>query len=89
MQVSKLDTLAGLAIKYDATVLSSLPCADAYLSPPQDLQLKAACMLVQVSDIKRANGLLSDNSMFARDTLIIPSGPIPVGYAPVDPLAGF
>ncbi|KAK9867163.1 hypothetical protein WJX84_006525 [Apatococcus fuscideae] len=50
-KVSKLDTLAGLAIRYNVTV----------------------------SDIKRANGLLSDNSMFARDTLIIPSGPIPVG----------
>ncbi|KAK9825791.1 hypothetical protein WJX74_008013 [Apatococcus lobatus] len=50
-KVSKLDTLAGLAIRYNVTV----------------------------SDIKRANGLLSDNSMFARTSLIIPNNPIPVG----------
>ena len=27
---------------------------------------------VFVSDIKKANGLLSDNGMFAKDTLLIP-----------------
>lgn len=50
-KVSKLDTLAGLAIRYHVTV----------------------------SDIKRANGLLSDTAMFARGTLLIPKKPLPVG----------
>lgn len=50
-KVSKLDTLAGLAVRYHVTV----------------------------SDIKRANGLLSDSAMFARDTLLIPTKPLPVG----------
>ena len=27
---------------------------------------------ISVSDIKKANGLLSDNGMFAKDTLLIP-----------------
>ena len=27
---------------------------------------------ISVSDIKKANGLLSDNGMFAQDTLLIP-----------------
>ena len=27
---------------------------------------------ISVSDIKKANGLLSDNTMFAQDTLLIP-----------------
>ncbi|KAK9815340.1 hypothetical protein WJX72_001978 [[Myrmecia] bisecta] len=49
--VSKLDTLAGIAVKYKVTV----------------------------SDIKRANGLLSDSAMFARDTLLIPTRSMPVG----------
>ena len=33
----------------------------------------------QVSDIRRANGLLSDNFIHARDTLLIPKQPLPVG----------
>lgn len=35
---------------------------------------------LQVSDIKRANGLLSDSAMFARDTVLIPTRPIPIGW---------
>lgn len=50
-KVNKLDTLAGLAIRYN----------------------------VSVADIKRANGLLSDTAMFARDTLLIPKHCLPVG----------
>lgn len=50
-KVSKLDTLAGLAIRYHVTV----------------------------SDIKRANGILSDNVMFAREHVKIPTGQLPVG----------
>ena len=34
---------------------------------------------VQVSDIKRANGLLADSAMFAKDTLLIPTRPMPIG----------
>ncbi|KXZ54734.1 hypothetical protein GPECTOR_4g803 [Gonium pectorale] len=50
-QVTKLDTLAGLAIKYN----------------------------VSVGDIKRANGLLSDSALYARGTILIPSGHLPIG----------
>ncbi|TVU07508.1 hypothetical protein EJB05_40864 [Eragrostis curvula] len=50
-QVSRMDTLAGIAIKYG----------------------------VEISDIKRANGLVSDSQMFALKTLLIPlpGRPIP------------
>ena len=51
LQVSRLDNLAGLAIKYNVTV----------------------------ADIKRANGLLSDTAMFAKDTLQIPTRSLSVG----------
>jgi hypothetical protein len=34
---------------------------------------------MQVSDIKRANGLLSDSAMFARDNILIPTRPIVIG----------
>ncbi|KAF8059177.1 hypothetical protein HT031_005349 [Scenedesmus sp. PABB004] len=50
-RVTKLDTLAGLAIRYNVTV----------------------------SDIKRANGILSDNAMFARECIKIPTGQMPIG----------
>ncbi|KAF6257014.1 hypothetical protein COO60DRAFT_49052 [Scenedesmus sp. NREL 46B-D3] len=50
-KVSKLDTLAGLAIKYNITV----------------------------SDIKRANGILSDNAFFAREFIKIPTTQLPIG----------
>lgn len=47
---------------------------------------------MQVSDIKRANGLLADSAMFAKDTLLIPTRPLPVGWAPLllppPPVAG-
>ena len=33
----------------------------------------------QVSDIKRANGLLSDTGMFAKDTLLIPTQAMAIG----------
>lgn len=49
--VNKLDTLAGLAIKYQVTV----------------------------TDIKRCNGLLSDNALFARTTIKIPKGGFQAG----------
>mmetsp|Transcript_15687 Transcript_15687/g.47304 ORF Transcript_15687/g.47304 Transcript_15687/m.47304 type:complete len:370 (-) Transcript_15687:155-1264(-) len=34
---------------------------------------------VTVSDIKRSNSLLSDSAMFARDSLLIPTRPLPMG----------
>ena len=49
VQVTKLDTLAGIAIKYNT----------------------------QVGDIKRANGLHSEMSLYARDTLKIPKKKLP------------
>lgn len=53
-------------------------------SPPAPTELganrpRAPSACTQVSDIKRANGLLSDTAMFARDTLLIPTRPLPVG----------
>ncbi len=38
---------------------------------------------MQVSDIKRSNSLLSDSAMFARDSLLIPTRPLPMGCAPI------
>lgn len=38
-------------------------------------------MRVQVSDIKRANNLLSDTGMFAREFVLIPTQQLPVGCA--------
>lgn len=34
--------------------------------------------LLQVSDIKRVNGILSDNAMFAREHIKIPTGSVPM-----------
>ncbi|KAL3130919.1 hypothetical protein ABBQ38_000246 [Trebouxia sp. C0009 RCD-2024] len=50
-KITKLDTLAGIAVKYN----------------------------VSVADIKRANGLLSDTAMFAKEYLLIPSKSMSVG----------
>lgn len=101
MQVTKLDTLAGIAVRYNVTVcfnsivpLSGQPRHPHVLVPnsvrlwlvlfeivhlywrdPKSLFLS----LSQVSDIKRANGLLSDTAMFARDSLVIPLRSMPVG----------
>jgi hypothetical protein len=41
-------------------------------------RLTYACVQ-QVADIKRTNSLLSDSAMFARDTLLIPTRPLPMG----------
>ena len=38
---------------------------------------------VTVADIKRANGLLSDTAMFAKDTLLIPTRSLCIGCAPL------
>ena len=38
---------------------------------------------MQVADIKRANSLLSDSAMFARDSLLIPTRPLPMGCVPL------
>jgi hypothetical protein len=34
--------------------------------------------MLQVSDIKRINGILSDNAMFAREFIKIPTGQVPM-----------
>lgn len=87
-QVSKLDTLAGLAIRYNVTVGGRRPALQLRpgrpLFPPAPTEFgtnrpRAPSACTQVSDIKRANGLLSDTAMFARDTLLIPTRPLPVG----------
>lgn len=49
------------------------------------MPLCAFCVLLlpthyQVSDIKRANGILSDNAMFAREHVKIPTGTMPLRY---------
>ncbi len=43
--------------------------------------LALSSMPAQVSDIKRSNSLLSDSAMFARDSLLIPKRPLPMGCA--------
>eukprot|EP01026_Neomeris_dumetosa_P022518 TRINITY_DN1938_c0_g2_i4.p2 TRINITY_DN1938_c0_g2~~TRINITY_DN1938_c0_g2_i4.p2 ORF type:complete len:236 (+),score=28.85 TRINITY_DN1938_c0_g2_i4:195-902(+) len=50
-KVGKLDTLIGLAVKYNCTV----------------------------QDIRRANNIVSDTSIYTKDTLIIPKQSLPVG----------
>ncbi len=93
LQLSKHDTLAGLAVKYNVTVSAppGLPagCPDssrAAVAPFRSGRLSPSqrCCLqtTQVSDIKRANGLLADSAMFAKDTLLIPTRPLPVGCVP-------
>ena len=42
--------------------------------------LSSAVCCFQVSDIKRANGILSDNAMFAREHVKIPTGSLPLRY---------
>ena len=34
---------------------------------------------LQVADIKRANGFQNDTEMFGKDTLLIPTRPLPIG----------
>ncbi len=75
--MSKLDTLAGLAVKYNISVRAPRP---ARAARPRTAGLgrgtNVACA-PQVSDIKRSNGLLSDTAMFAKDTLLIPTRAMP------------
>ncbi len=95
-QVSRLDTMAGLAVKYNVTVRHGrAPFAEGALCPSlcsflpslhlESLAVRGGvlhrvwCLTMQVSDIKRANGLLSDSAMFARDNILIPTRPIVIG----------
>ena len=99
-QLTKLDTLAGLAVRYKVTVGVDVAvdahsmetrvsvsgrCRRCHPTHPPSLPCPTGLLLraLQVSDIKRANGLLADSSMFARDTLLIPTRPLPVGCAAV------
>ena len=95
LQLTKLDTLAGLAVRYNVTVrclnavavcpVGARPSCVGFVvaAPLLTRWLCGICCLpyVQVSDIKRANGLLADTAMFAKDTLLIPTRPLPVGCA--------
>lgn len=75
MQVTKLDTLAGLAVRYNVNV-----CHTGLVKRASGMLLTLPLTYLQVSDIKRANGLLSDTAMFAKDQLLIPTRSIPIGY---------
>lgn len=46
------------------------------------VRLKVYQIALQVADIKRANGFQSDTAMFGKDTLLIPTKPLPLGYVP-------
>jgi len=74
-RVCRFDTLAGVAIKYGVEVLA---LADPFLFdwmdachgwPTEQLNNTSA---LQVTDVKRANGLTSDLQMFAHKTLRVP-----------------
>ncbi|CAL9190897.1 unnamed protein product [Musa hybrid cultivar] len=72
--VSKLDTLAGIAIKYGVEVIGIL------------LLLNMALFFVdyqKVADIKRINGLVMDLQMFAHKSLLIP---LPGRHPPSPPI---
>ena len=72
-----MDTLAGLAVKYHVEVNSTSGELSTVLRNIEVLRSDHMCL--QVADIKRANGLLSDSAMFAKDTLLIPTRSLPVG----------
>ena len=81
LQVTKLDTMAGLAIRYGVSVgaCPCLQCTSRHVCLFYTSSLvfyQDACSL-QVADIKRANGLLSDSAMFAKDKLLIPTQAMP------------
>lgn len=61
---------------FDGWVCASCPF------PPQRepcFRLTPHDCVQQVADIKRTNSLLSDSAMFARETLLIPTRPLPMG----------
>lgn len=60
--------------------LCSLNCLPSTLHSPRCvMHCGTACM--QVSDIKRVNGILSDSVMFAREHIKIPTGIVPMRWA--------
>ena len=84
MQITKLDTLAGIAVKYNVSVCSFATLfgrkASSFLGSSDTGGLHSKHVrMCQVADIKRANGLLSDTAMFAKEYLLIPSKSMCVG----------
>jgi hypothetical protein len=79
VQVSKMDTVAGLAIKYNVSV--SHPTVDHGIRPLSPGVWMLTSCVHQVADIKRANGLLTDTAMFGRETVLIPTQQLPLGCA--------
>lgn len=86
MQITKLDTLAGIAVKYNVSVcLLAGHCLVSSWHFGQPIQCAQTAPsdkttgIRQVADIKRANGLLSDTAMFAKEYLLIPSKSMSVG----------
>lgn len=71
-QLLKTDTLAGLAIRYNVAV-SSKP-----MQPAPYVGMLDVALPLQVTDIKRINGILTDNAMFAREYIKIPTGQVPM-----------
>lgn len=67
---------ASMACRYSSALCPHYlrPCH----MPPTRCRL-LRCSGRQVSDIKRANALLADTAMFAKDTLLIPTRPLPIG----------
>ena len=80
-QVTKFDTLAGIAVKYNVPVRVQLEAGGSASTSqgrtPEGHGVRA--MRPQVSEVKRFNGLLNDSAMYARDTLLIPTKLMPVG----------
>lgn len=83
LQVTKLDTLAGLAIKHNVSV--SARCSTCWCQPKLHIlchlkQKRVLCLgvCVQVADIKRVNGLLSDSALYARSSILIPTQIVPM-----------
>jgi hypothetical protein len=80
-QVRKRDTLAGLAVHYKVTVSRRARCTSLCTALwAWDLIVRIARSLpTQVADIKRANGFHNESAMFGKDTLLIPTKPLPLG----------
>jgi hypothetical protein len=69
-------------VKFNVTVSYTCVCITSIIlkkeTPPPNNSLFRQFLNLQVSDIKRANGLLSESAMYARDFLLIPTKPLPL-----------
>ena len=83
LQVSKTDTLAGLALRYNVSVSAVSHLMRSATHTTHDTRTCTRTQtrtranmhahLPQVAAIKRTNGLLADTSLFARDAIYIPA----------------